>query len=74
MASSFAPKKQPSLWKEVNEAMTEKELMTMLIDNYTDLQQIKAAADRDKELDRQITVVKAKLEALGVVTENLDIH
>lgn len=66
--------KLSSYWKEADESMTEKEMMAVLIDSYTDLQQIKTAPDRDKEIDRQITVVKAKLEALGVVTENLDIH
>ena len=54
--------------------MTEKEQMTLLIDIYTDLQRIKSAADRDKEIDYQIKAAKAKLEALGVVTEDLDIH
>lgn len=66
-------KLQPPLWKEVD-AMTEKEQMTMLIDNYTDLQRIKSAVDKEKEIDYQIKTVKAKLEALGVVTEDLDIH
>ncbi len=70
---SSAQKLQPSLWKEVD-AMTEKEQMTMLIDNYTNLQRIKSAADKDKEVDYQIKAAKAKLEALGVVTEDLDIH
>lgn len=68
-----AQKSQGPLWKEVD-AMTEKEQMTMLIDNYTDLQRIKSAADKDKEIEYQIKVVKAKLEALGVVTEDLEIR
>lgn len=70
---SPAQKKQPPLWKEVNN-VTDKEQMTMLIDIYTDLQRIKSAADRDKEIDYQIKAAKAKLEAFGIVTENLDIH
>ena len=70
---SSAQKKQPPLWKEVND-MSDKEQMTMLIDIYTDLQRIKSAEDRDKEIDYQIKAAKAKLEALGVVTENLYIH
>lgn len=64
---------QPPLWKEVND-MSDKEQMTMLIDIYTDLQRIKSAEDRDKEIDYQIKAAKAKLEAFGIVTENLDIH
>lgn len=68
-----AQKKQPPLWEEVNE-MTDKEQATMLIDVYINLQRIMLAEDKEKEINRQITAVKAKLEALGVVTENLDIH
>jgi len=56
------------------EAMTEKEQVPILIDNYTNLQRIKSAVDKDKEIDYQIKAAKAKLEALGVVTEELDIH
>lgn len=52
--------------------MTEKEQTTALIDEYVRLQQIKAAADKELELAYQIKVAKSKLEALGVVTENLD--
>ena len=70
---SPAQKKQPPLWKEVND-MTDKEQMTMLIDIYTNLQRIKSAEDRDKEIDYQIKAAKAKLEASGIVTEDLDIH
>lgn len=70
---SFAQKKQPPLWKEVNN-MSDKEQLTMLIDIYTDLQRIKSAENREKEIDYQIKAAKAKLEAFGIVTENLDIH
>ena len=72
-AQSSAQKKQPPLWKEVND-MSDKEQLTMLIDIYTDLQLIKSAEDREKDIDYQITAAKAKLEAFGIVTENLDIH
>lgn len=71
--SNAAQKKQPPLWKEVD-AMTEKEQTTMLIDSYTNLQRIKSAPDKEKEVEYQIKTVKAKLEALGIVTEDLDIH
>ena len=60
-------------WGEVNE-VSDKELMEKLIQQYTDLQRIKAAPDRDKEIDYQIATIKAKLEGFGVPTENLDIH
>ena len=64
---------QRPLWKEVD-AMTDKEQISMLIDIYANLQRIKSAIDRDKEIEYQINLAKAKLEASGIVTENLDIH
>ncbi len=73
--SHSTAQKIPSLFgKEVDEAMTETELREKLIQQYTDLQRIKSAPDRDKEIEYQIKTVKAKLEAFGVVTEDLDIH
>ncbi|MCI8749166.1 MAG: hypothetical protein HFH67_15125 [Lachnospiraceae bacterium] len=56
------------------EDMTEKEQATLLIDEYTKLQRIKSATDREKEIEYQLKTTKAKLEALGIVTENLDIE
>jgi hypothetical protein len=58
---------------EVTE-MTEKEQATLLIEEYTKLQRIKAASDRDKEIQYQIKVTKAKLEVLGIVSEDLNIE
>ena len=54
--------------------MTEKEQATLLIDEYTKLQRIKSATDREKEIEYQLKTTKGKLEALGIVTENLDIE
>lgn len=53
--------------------MTEKEQATLLIEEFTKLQRIKAADNRDKEIEYQLKTTKAKLEALGIVTENLEI-
>jgi len=53
--------------------MTEKEQATILMDKFIDLQRIKAAEDREKEILYQIKTTKAKLEALGIVTEDLNI-
>lgn len=53
--------------------MTEKEQATILMDKFIDLQRIKAAENKEKEIDYQIKTTKAKLEALGMVTENLNI-
>lgn len=55
------------------EEMTEKELITVLIDKYTDLQRIKKA-NRDtpnEELEYQIKVTTAKLSSMGVKVEDL---
>lgn len=53
---------------------TEKEQAAIMIDIYTDLQRIQKAEDRDKELSNQLLKAKAKLEAFGIVTENLIIE
>ena len=55
------------------EEMTEKELITVLIDKYTDLQRIKLANGdvQNKELEYQIKVTVAKLSSLGVSVEDI---
>lgn len=58
----------------MSENMTEQELKSFLIDSYTSLQRIKSAPDKDKELEYQIKIQKAKLEALGVSTTDLNIE
>lgn len=53
--------------------MNEKELVTVLIDNYTDLQRIKRA-NKDTpndELEYQIKTIVAKLSSMGVSVEDL---
>ncbi|MBQ7447777.1 MAG: hypothetical protein IJV59_07475 [Eubacterium sp.] len=56
------------------EHMTEKEQATLLIDMYTDLQRIKSAPDRDAEIDYQLRITLAKLQALGISTEDLKMN
>lgn len=58
----------------MNTEVSDKELQTMLIDTYANLQRIKKASDKDKELDYQLRLVKAKLESMGTVTSDLDIN
>lgn len=59
--------------ERMNEYMpSDKELIQSLIDKFTDLQRIKGAADMQKEVDYQLMITKAKLDAMGVVTENLE--
>ncbi len=55
------------------EDMTEKELITVLIDKYTDLQRIKKAnkGTFNEELDYQIKTTTAKLSSMGVNVEDL---
>ena len=53
--------------------MTDKELVTITIDRYTDLQRIKKenGNQENKELDYQIKVTTAKLASLGVNVEDI---
>jgi len=53
--------------------MTDKELITITIDRYTDLQRIKRdnGNQENKELDYQIKVTTAKLSSLGVNVEDI---
>lgn len=53
--------------------MNEKELPTILIDQYADLQRILTSDDAKKETEYQLKLVKAKLESMGIVTTELDI-
>lgn len=53
--------------------MTEKEMLHELIDTFTNLQRIKKAENPQKELDFQLRMVKAKLEACGIVTTDLEL-
>ncbi|HCT90711.1 MAG TPA: hypothetical protein DF613_04910 [Lachnospiraceae bacterium] len=54
--------------------MTDREQATMLMDKFIDLQRIKNAPDREKEIEYQLRVTKAKLEALNIVTEDLNME
>ena len=55
------------------EEMTDKELITMTIDRYTDLQRIKKANGNHEntELDYLIRVTSAKLSSRGINVEDL---
>ena len=52
---------------------SDKEMINNLIDTYSNLQRIKNADNVEKELDYQLTLVKAKLESFGIVTSDFDI-
>jgi hypothetical protein len=55
------------------EDMTEKELIAVLIDKYTDLQRIKKANKNtpNEELEYQIKATTVKLSSMGVNVEDL---
>jgi hypothetical protein len=53
---------------------TDKELATSLIERYLNLQRIKCAEDKDREINNQLTSVKAQLEVCGVNIEELKIQ
>jgi len=57
------------------EEMTKEEMINVLIDKYADLMRIKKAEKAgNEELEYQLKVTKAKLEAFGVVTETLELR
>ena len=57
--------------ERMDEYMTEAEQKAAYIEEFTKLQRIKAAPDRDEEINYQIKTVKAKLESMGVNVEDL---
>lgn len=57
-----------------DETMTREEMINVLIEQYANLQRIKKAEKgENEELNYQIKVTRARLEAFGIVTENLEI-
>ncbi len=59
-----------------NNSMSDKELVIITIDKYTDLQKIKKANGNyeNAELDYQIKVTLAKLASLGISVEDITIE
>ncbi len=53
--------------------MTEKELKDQVIREYVNLQRLKSAENRDKELAYQEKILKTRLQSLGIPTEDLDL-
>lgn len=53
--------------------MSDKQLTTTLISEYTNLQRILVSSNRDAEINYQIKIIKSKLESMGVVTTDLDL-
>ena len=57
--------------KEGVKQMTDKEQTTFLIAKYMDALRVQQAKDKEAELENQLCEMRAQLEALGVVVENL---
>ena len=51
---------------------TDEDKNDVLIDEYVNLQRIRFASDRDKEIDYQLAVIKAKLRSRGIAAETFD--
>lgn len=54
--------------------MQDKELIASFIDRYADLQRIINTDNPKKEAEYQLKLIKATLEAMGIVTTDLDIN
>lgn len=52
--------------------MSEKVLVDQTIREYVNLQRIKNTDDKEKELEYQEKVLKARLSSMGIPTENLE--
>lgn len=52
--------------------MNDKELKDTVIKEFTNLQRIKNAADREKEINYQERILKARMQSLGIPTDELE--
>ncbi|MGN0360740.1 MAG: hypothetical protein ACI4EM_08385 [Hominisplanchenecus sp.] len=55
------------------DTMNEKELKDQVIKEFVNLQRVKSAPDRDAEIAYQERVLKARMQSLGIATEELEI-
>ncbi len=53
--------------------MNELELKDQAIKEFVNLQRLKAAEDKDREIEYQEKILKARMQALGIPTEDLEI-
>ncbi|MCX4298881.1 MAG: hypothetical protein OSJ73_17920 [Lachnospiraceae bacterium] len=53
--------------------MNELELKEQAIKEFVNLQRLKAADNKEKELEYQEKILRARLQALGIPTEDLEI-
>ena len=57
----------------MEECVSEKELKDQVIKEFESLQRIKNARDRDLEISYQEKILKARMQSLGIPTEELKI-
>ncbi|MCI5996577.1 MAG: hypothetical protein MRZ45_11645 [Blautia sp.] len=55
------------------DTMNEKELKDQVIKEFVNLQRVKSAPDRDAEIAYQERVLKARMQSLGIATEEREI-
>lgn len=56
----------------MDDEMNEKELKDQVIKEFVNLQRVKIAEDRDSEIAYQEKVLKARMQSLGIATEELE--
>ncbi len=56
-----------------NDEMNEKELKDQVIKEFVNLQRVKTAQNRDAEIEYQEKILKARMQSLGIPTEDLEI-
>lgn len=57
----------------MDDEMNEKELKDQVIKEFVNLQRIKTAENREAEISYQENVLKARMQSLGIATENLEL-
>ena len=58
----------------MDDYMNEKELKDHLIKEFVNLQRVKSAQNRDLEIAYQEKVLKARIQSLGIPTEDLELE
>ncbi|MCC8082070.1 MAG: hypothetical protein LIO80_08720 [Lachnospiraceae bacterium] len=56
----------------MSDNVTEKEMLSNLIDSYANLQRIIKSDDAKQEAEYQLQLIKAKLESFGIITSDLE--
>lgn len=57
----------------MEDEMNEKELKDQVIKEFVNLQRVKTAQDREAEIAYQEKILKARMQSLGIPTEDLEI-